>query len=46
VRNEEKGIISGVHTATFNIDENALEIGSGMMAWLAVQELNNGSLNT
>lgn len=41
VRNEEKGITSGVHTATFNIDENALEIGSGMMAWLAVQELNN-----
>ncbi len=39
VRNEDKGIVSGVHTPTFNIDENALEIGSGMMAWLAIQEL-------
>jgi amidohydrolase len=34
VMNEEKGIISGVHTPTFNIDENAIEIGMGMMAWL------------
>lgn len=30
--NKEKGIISGVHTPTFNIDENAIEIGMGMMA--------------
>jgi hypothetical protein len=28
-----------VHTPTFNIDEDALEIGSGLMAWLAVKEL-------
>ena len=41
VRNEEKGIISNVHTSTFDIDENALEIGPGLMAWLAVDELNN-----
>ena len=34
VMNKEKGIISGVHTPTFNIDENAIEIGMGMMAWL------------
>jgi amidohydrolase len=34
VMNEAKGIISGVHTPTFNIDENAIEIGMGMMAWL------------
>ena len=39
VRNEEKGITSNVHTPTFNIDEDALEIGSGLMAWLAVSEL-------
>ena len=39
VRNEEKGIISPVHTSTFNIDEQALEIGAGLMAWLAIQEL-------
>lgn len=32
--NKAKGIISGVHTPTFNIDENAIEIGMGMMAWL------------
>jgi amidohydrolase len=30
--NKEKGLISGVHTPTFNIDENAIEIGIGMMA--------------
>ena len=29
-----KGINSGVHTPTFNIDENAIEIGMGMMAWM------------
>jgi hippurate hydrolase len=34
VMNKEKGIISGVHTHTFNIDENAIEVGMGMMAWL------------
>ncbi len=34
VMNKEKGITSGVHTPTFNVDENAIEIGMGMMAWL------------
>ncbi|MCU0387032.1 MAG: M20/M25/M40 family metallo-hydrolase [Chitinophagaceae bacterium] len=34
VMNEEKGITSGVHTPTFNIDEDAIEIGIGTMAWL------------
>lgn len=38
-RNESKGINSGVHTPTFNIDEDALEIGAGLMAYLAVSEL-------
>ncbi len=38
-RNEEKGIVSSVHTPTFDIDENALEIGSGLMAYLAICEL-------
>lgn len=33
-RNESKGIVSGVHTPTFNIDESAIETGVGMMAWL------------
>jgi len=34
VMNVSKKIISGVHTPTFNIDENAIETGIGMMAWL------------
>lgn len=34
VMNTEKGIVSGVHTPTFNIDENAIETGMGMMAWI------------
>lgn len=38
-RNQEKGIVSGVHTPTFDIDENALEIGTGLMTWLALSEL-------
>ncbi|MDP4148878.1 MAG: M20 family metallopeptidase [Bacteroidota bacterium] len=33
VMNIDKGITSGVHTPTFNIDESAIEIGAGMMAW-------------
>jgi len=40
-RNDERGIISSVHTPTFDIDENALEIGAGLMAWIAVCELGN-----
>lgn len=32
--NEAKGINSGVHTPTFNIDEDAIRLGAGMMAWL------------
>ncbi len=40
-RNEEKGITSGVHTPTFNIDENALKAGMGLMAYLAISELND-----
>jgi len=34
--NKAKGITSGVHTPTFNVDEDAIEQGMGMMAWLAV----------
>ncbi|MDH7462258.1 M20 family metallopeptidase [Chitinophagaceae bacterium 26-R-25] len=42
VMNVEKGITSGVHTPTFNIDESAIEIGMGMMAWLgSVATINN-----
>ncbi len=38
-RNEAKGITSYVHTPTFDIDEDALKIGPGLMAWMAIQEL-------
>ena len=36
VRNEAQGIIHGVHTPKFNIDESAIETGIGMMAWLGM----------
>lgn len=39
VRNEAKGIIHQVHTPKFDIDENAIEIGMGMMAFLGVNLL-------
>ncbi|MGE0567769.1 MAG: M20/M25/M40 family metallo-hydrolase, partial [Bacteroidia bacterium] len=41
--NTKKGINSGVHTPTFDIDESALEIGAGLMAFLA---FNHMSLKT
>jgi hippurate hydrolase len=37
VRNESKGIIHNVHTPHFNIEEEAIENGVGMMAWLGTQ---------
>jgi amidohydrolase len=36
-RNESKGIISSVHTPTFDIEENALETGMGLMAWMVLK---------
>ena len=39
-RNEAKGIVSSVHTNTFDIDEDAIEDGCGLLAYLAVQYLN------
>lgn len=38
-RNESRGITSSVHTPTFDIEEKALQTGMGLMAWLAVSEL-------
>ncbi|NLR64361.1 amidohydrolase [Chitinophaga varians] len=35
--NKERGITSGVHTPTFDVDERAIEIGMGTMAYLATQ---------
>lgn len=34
VMNAAKGITSGVHTPTFDIDESAIETGMAIMAWL------------
>ena len=38
--NKSKNIVSGIHTSTFDIDEKALEVGAGLLAWLAVNELS------
>ena len=38
--NAAKGITSPVHTTTFDIDEKALEVSTGLMAWLAIEELS------
>jgi amidohydrolase len=40
-RNDAKGITSYVHTPTFDIDEDALTLGPGLMAWMAVNELRS-----
>lgn len=37
--NPTKGITSNVHTDTFDIDESALEVSIGLMAYLAIKEL-------
>lgn len=38
-RNEARGLTSYVHSPTFDIDEDALRIGPGLMAWMAITEL-------
>ena len=40
-RNEERGIISSVHTPTFDIDETALNVSTGLMAYIALRQLGN-----
>jgi len=35
--NSAKGITNGLHTSKFNIDEDALKIGMGLMAYLAIK---------
>ncbi|MDA0199098.1 MAG: M20 family metallopeptidase [Bacteroidetes bacterium] len=37
--NTQRGITASIHTPQFDIDEKALEIGAGLMAWLALNEL-------
>ncbi len=41
VANKEKGISSSLHNPTFNIDEDALKISSGLMAYLTIRLLGN-----
>lgn len=41
VRNEQKNIVSNLHTSTFDIDENAIKIGAGLMAYSAIKQLEN-----
>lgn len=35
VRNQAQGIVHNVHTPKFDIDENSLSIGAGVLSWLA-----------
>ena len=37
----EEQKVSGLHTSTFNLDENAIELGVGLMAAMAIEELNS-----
>ncbi|MEQ6120860.1 M20 family metallopeptidase [Reichenbachiella sp. MALMAid0571] len=39
VGNKKKNITSGLHTPTFDIDEKAMEVGAGLMSFLAIREL-------
>jgi amidohydrolase len=39
VGNQEKGINSGLHTPTFNVDEKCLEVGTGVMSYIAYKQL-------
>ncbi|MFQ5448082.1 MAG: M20 family metallopeptidase, partial [Saprospiraceae bacterium] len=41
--NKAKGITSPIHTDTFDVDENCLETGMGLMSWLAISELQTPS---
>ncbi|NOY50336.1 MAG: amidohydrolase [Chlorobi bacterium] len=39
IANTEKGIVSNLHTPTFNIDESSLGISVGLMIWIALRNL-------
>jgi amidohydrolase len=38
-RNENLGIVHGLHTSKFNVDENAIKIGMGLMAYIALKSI-------
>lgn len=41
VANNEKGINASLHTPTFDIDESALAVSTGLMAYIALKRLGN-----
>ncbi len=40
--NISKGIQSNLHTPTFDVDEKSIEIGTGLMAWIALKQMGEG----
>ncbi len=40
-RNEGRGITSAVHTPTFDVDESALALSTGLMAYITLRRLGN-----
>jgi amidohydrolase len=40
-RNASRGITSSVHTPTFDVEEDAFKISTGLMAYLALKQLGN-----
>ncbi len=41
--NPAKGITSPIHTNTFDVDEDCLALSTGLMAWLALKELEHNN---
>ena len=39
--NEEKNILSSLHSPTFDIDESIMETAAGNLAWLTISFLSN-----
>lgn len=37
--NKQQGIISGLHTPRFNVDESSIEVGTGLMIWNTLKQL-------
>jgi amidohydrolase len=40
IANRSKGIVSNLHSDTFDVDERCMETGSGLMAWFAINLLS------
>jgi amidohydrolase len=41
IGNKAKNIVSQLHTSSFNIDEEALKLSTGLMSWIAISLLGN-----